>query len=452
MQTVGLCAGLWMVMACDLGSTGTPQSDTSAFTTPQNRSPVVIAGGTQYVWVRWGQEVTVNLHGQVRDDGRPSGDLTTTWTTQHGPVSACFASAESDCAETTNDLVTQVALKIPGKYTFLLTADDGEFVNFSHTEVVVREVSAFADDVILLAESTRPITRLPFAVSELTGQLEVDFPEPTPAARVVGFRWELISGPGPVRFEDQGALNTEVSFRKAGLYRFRLIADGTDWLTSDTVVVEVQPELGDPKPPTVVAGQDRTLVLSSDGTASVRMDDSRIVFGAEGHESRIRWNRISGPAPIKFDDRESLNPTLRFSVPGRYELRLSAAVTIDDLRYDRSDLVVIHVHGKKSDNAPPIVFAGRTQKSQIDVKGNAEIELWDSMVADDGLNHPVKIGWRQLSGPTVVDFPMGPTGRFFATTNLPDGLTAPAVYELEIFANDGSGKEVSDQLTWIILP
>lgn len=72
------------------------------------------------------------------------------------------------------------------------------------------------------------------------------------------------------------------------------------------------------QPPSVSAGPDRTTSVGAgaalDGTVS---DEGPAPL-------TVAWSRVSGPAPVVFDDPGATDTTARFTVPGSYVLRLTA--------------------------------------------------------------------------------------------------------------------------------
>jgi hypothetical protein len=90
-------------------------------------APPVVSAGADLIAGRAGVEVA--LHGQVSDDGRPRGVLTSRWSQVSGPGPALF----SDDA----DPNSKVTLPLAGLYIFRLTASDGALQSQAQVRVTV---------------------------------------------------------------------------------------------------------------------------------------------------------------------------------------------------------------------------------------------------------------------------------------------------------------------------
>lgn len=99
---------------------------------PINTAPVVSAGADQVVAA---PGLSARLDGTASDDGRPSGQLTSTWTQAAGPATATIEDPAS--------LATGVQVPAPGWYEFRLSASDGS-------------LSAADDVAIRFADATTP--------------------------------------------------------------------------------------------------------------------------------------------------------------------------------------------------------------------------------------------------------------------------------------------------------
>jgi RHS repeat-associated protein len=94
--------------------------------TPANQAPVVNAGSDRTV----AAGLPVRLEGTVRDDGQPTGNVTTTWTQLPGSGTASFTTVNGEW---------HVTLSGPGTFQLRLTASDGSL--------------SASDDVVLTAVS-----------------------------------------------------------------------------------------------------------------------------------------------------------------------------------------------------------------------------------------------------------------------------------------------------------
>ena len=154
-----------------------------------------------------------------------------TWKESSGPATAVIGSPAS--------LSTAVSgLTAAGNYVFTLTATDnnGETANGSMTVVVSPGVKTPP----AVNAGGDPIITLPTSSITLTGSASG-----TNGATITGVFWELISGPGFVKFSNEYALTTTISSLVAGTYVFELAATDNNGLTSySTVDVIVKPAPG----------------------------------------------------------------------------------------------------------------------------------------------------------------------------------------------------------------
>jgi hypothetical protein len=154
-----------------------------------------------------------------------------TWKQSAGPVAASITSPAS--------LNTAVGgLIAAGNYVFTLTAtdNDGETANGSMT-ITVNPAVKTAPSVSAGAD---PTITLPTSSIVLTGKASG-----TNGATITGVFWQLVSGPGFVKFSNEWALETTISGLVAGTYVFELSATDNNGMTSySTTEVIVKPAPG----------------------------------------------------------------------------------------------------------------------------------------------------------------------------------------------------------------
>jgi hypothetical protein len=139
-----------------------------------NQPPVVTAGPSQTVTL----PATVSLTGTAKDDGKPSGVLTYSWSLASGPAAVTFSAPSA--------LSTTVTLSSPGTYVVRFTASDSQL--------------ASSADVTLVAQGSLgpPKTGgqyhlgpVDFAETEWTNACS---PYPTSLYSVTGLGGELLAG------------------------------------------------------------------------------------------------------------------------------------------------------------------------------------------------------------------------------------------------------------------
>lgn len=93
------------------------------------------------------------------------------------------------------------------------------------------------------------------------------------------------------------------------------------------------------QPPVVYAGSDQTITLPTVALLKGQVTDDGLVTVFTN-----LWTDISGPAPVKFLESSSLQTSAKFTVPGRYTLRL----TTRDGEFAVADDLIITVEPDKS--------------------------------------------------------------------------------------------------------
>ena len=357
--------------------------------TKQNQAPAVDAGPDQLL----PSSSAADLAGRVGDDGLPSppGQIVTTWSQVSGPGTASFGDASA--------LDTAVSFSVPGTYVLRLDAADGALTGSDEITVAVNEtpqVDAGSDQLLLTSNATN-----------LSGEATDDgLPG---AASGVTAAWTQLSGPGAASFGDASALDTTVSFDKAGKYVLRLTASDGALADADDVMITVN------GPPTAKAGPDQTLLIGATTSLHGRVKDDGVPEGVTA-----AWTLVHGPGSVTFDNASAADTTATFSQPGSYVLRLTAS----DGALEDTDDVRIAV------NAPPVVEAGSDQT----VLDSMSAQLLGT-VSDDAIpNLPggVQSRWSKLSGPGTVTF--GDATTLDTTAN----FSMPGSYLIRLTGNDGA--------------
>ncbi len=432
---------LFVMLGCGFEHVEEQHEISLAASASKNRAPTVnvesqrtVNAESQQIQIlpmRKGEKVVVNLLGQVTDDGLPSGHVTADWRAK-GSRSSC---AKSKCIKDKTDTVTQAEIRKAGTYSFDLVADDGETTGTDGVKVsVVRADFDWKNELvtpILFADTNRSIVNIvnPADDSEevsdaeseddkttLTGRLFFDKRVPNRFRRAgrYSWTWKTVSGPGPVGLGSPDSVKTTVSFEEPGEYIFELTAKAEQWAATDTVVIDAV--IRGNQPPRVRAGKDQVVSLSQKGFATVTIADSDVTDDHCGNQGiRTRWKQVSGPRPDRFVNRNSLSPTLDFTVPGRYELKLVVSETsappgqasADDcgeskVRYVREDHLTVHVLPSGA-NGLPLVFAGADKTVMTDPKGLATIVFHDAFL-EKNIAGPVTVSWKRLNGPPEGEF------------------------------------------------
>jgi hypothetical protein len=140
-----------------------------SFYVNNNDAPVVSAGAEQ---VLWGLPQTVNLIGNVTDDGLPNppGAYTVLWAQEdNGAPAVAFDPADN--------AATSVVITASGDYLFTLTADDGEMPGEDSVRVVVGATAC---------EASHLFTGAPYAAGDFNKDCIVDL---TDFAALIAANW-----------------------------------------------------------------------------------------------------------------------------------------------------------------------------------------------------------------------------------------------------------------------
>ncbi len=248
-----------------------------------------------------------------------------------------------------------------------------------------------------------------------------------PVGATVTSTWTKVSGPGTVTFANATALSTTATFSVEGTYVLRLTADDTEYTSSDTVTIVVNP-VPPNTAPVVNAGADQIIhppatTAALSGTVT---DDGQ----PPGSSLTYQWTKVSGPGNVTFSSPTALTTNATFSEAGVYILRLTA----NDSELSGSDDVRVTINGT---NKAPTVNAGADQTvahpTTVNLSGTAN---------DDGLpiDSTLSFSWTKVSGPGTVTF------RNAAALQTTATFSVPGTYVLRLTASD-TALSASDDVT-----
>jgi uncharacterized protein YjiK len=298
----------------------TASDDVTVRVNPVNQAPVVSAGPDREITLPTN---SVALDGTVTDDGLPNppGAVSTTWSKVSGPGTVTFGNASA--------VDTTATFSAAGAYVLRLTADDSAL---SASDDVTVTVNPQNQSPAVNAGPDQEIT-LPTNSLALDGTVSDDgLPDPPGSLTTT---WSRVSGPGPVIFDNAGAVDTSATFSAAGVYVLRLSADDGELSNSDDVIITV---IGQNQAPSVDAGPDQTITLP---TNNVVLDGTVTDDGLPDPPGAVTttWSQVSGPGTVNFDDASAVDTGATFSAAGVYVLRLSAG----DGQLSASDEVTVTV-------------------------------------------------------------------------------------------------------------
>ena len=148
------------------------------------------------------------------------------------------------------------------------------------------------------------------------------------------YSWQAVMG--DVQFDDAASNQTTARFTQPGTYRVRVVVSDGVLAGEDFVMIEVLPE-GESSnaAPAVNAGADQNVELPFAAALAGSVTDD----GLPGAALNITWSLQSGPGTVTFENANAAATNVSFTMPGVYELLLSA----NDGELTSTDVVAITV-------------------------------------------------------------------------------------------------------------
>ncbi len=136
----------------------------------------------------------------------------------------------------------------------------------------------------------------------------------------------------------------------------------------------------------------------------------------------IQWSLLSGPGTVTFDNATNLQPSVRFSTNGTYQLRITANNNGDIKTDDVTISTTVF-------NRAPVVNAG----PNLFVHDSTGTAVMQGSASDDGLplTSTLKIAWTQLFGPGTTTFANSNSPTTSAT------FSTNGIYVLQLSGDDG---------------
>jgi RHS repeat-associated protein len=221
-------------------------------------------------------------------------------------------------------------------------------------------------------------------------------------------------------------LKINVSFRRAAGGESPVLYD----LSVGTLGFTLPAQLN--SAPSVNAGADQTVTFPEPATLHGSVcDDSP----PAGTPLALSWEKVGGPGGVAFSNVNSASPTVTFSAPGTYVLRLTGG---DGANASSDEVTVVSVRGNQS----PVADAGPDET--ITLPDTADL---NGTVSDDGLpaGGSLTSFWSKVSGPGAANF-ADPNAAATAAS-----FTAPGTYVLRLTASDTELSD-SDEVTITVNP
>lgn len=194
---------------------------------------------------------------------------------------------------------------------------------------------------------------------------------------------------------------------------------------------------------TIPAGENRAPVVTLAETLTVNWPAAALLTGTVTDDGQPEppmlttlWSKVAGPGDVTFGDTAAIDTTASFSIPGIYQLQLTAS----DSLLEGSAMMTVTV---EANNLAPLVDAGLDQSVEL-----SETITVSATATDDGLPLDpgvLSVSWQAVDGPGDVTFG---NANQATTSAIFDQL---GVYVLQATATDGELSS-SDQLTVTVLP
>lgn len=385
-----------------------------------NLPPVVFAGSDQVI--NWAQAapIVAQLAGSTTHD-RLSPNATTTWSQIAGPGSPNGVTVSQA------ELTTAAEFAGNGRYVMRLTVDDGELMSSDEVAIVVNQPPTVKLQVrshVALSEA--------IATTALKGIIENDgLGEPANLVTT----WSQISGPNTLRIDGADQLEAIATFTERGIYELALKVDNGRLATTVpvTITVNQSPAVSIDAVPVLTlpllseVSHDVAAVKVQSALVS-QLTDSGLAHAQQDHLN-FKWEQVSGPGTVQFDNATQPNTQATFTTGGIYGLRLTVTNGDTSTLSNRAELSVTVNHR-------PSITIGAVQ----DITLPAVLEL-DAAVSDDGLPTvpgAVDLTWTQVSGSGNVTF-SSPKSSYTTVS-----FSQADRYVLRLTAHDGAAQTVRD--------
>src|SRR5207237_1420348 len=113
-----------------------------------------------------------------------------------------------------------------------------------------------------------------------------------PVGSALTVTWSKVSGPGSVTFTNANLAVTTATFTSSGTYVLQLAASDTQFTSTDTVTIAVNPAPPVNQPPQVNAGADQTIQLPDAALLQGSGTDDGLPSGST---LAVTWSKVSGP-------------------------------------------------------------------------------------------------------------------------------------------------------------
>ena len=238
---------------------------------------------------------------------------------------------------------TFVSTGNPDTYVLRLTADDSELQSTSDVTITLIPSNRPPSVNIGLGN---PTLTLPANTLSLTPSVSDDG---LPTGVPLTFKWSVTFGGSPVVFSNPTSQNTTATFSAAGTYNLMLSVSDSEFTSTSSVQVNVNPANA---PPIVSVPGAATITLPGTLTVTAAATDDGVPAGST---LAFQWAQVSEPAPVTFSAPTALTTNISFTQSGSYLLSISA----NDSQLTGLAFITVTVNPQ---NQAPVVFPGLTRR------------------------------------------------------------------------------------------
>lgn len=383
------------------GATGSSVATITVVPEGANQPPIANAGFDQTITL---PQNNIEIQGSGFDS---DGNITAyNWIKKSGPAVGTLSGQTQSRLTVTN--------MVAGTYVFtLMVTDNGGRSNSDDVRVIVQPATVNNNPTVNAGSDI--FIRLPVSSTTITANAsDVD-------GAIASYLWTKQSGP-IATLTEEATPTLSVTNLLEGTYIFRvLVVDNLGASASDEVTVVVAPP-GVNKPPTVLAGSAKTILLPTNTTLLTGSASD-----IDGSISNIIWTQQNGPALATLSGINTVTLSIQDLIEGMYTFRLTAT---DNENATSSSETTINV---LANHELPQVFAGN----------DTTLILPDNFITITGTAIPFKgfiaeFVWTQVDGSDLIlteDFP---------SVSLSDLL--PGTYIIRLTATDNFGASNTDDI------
>src|SRR3989344_1506146 len=132
------------------------------------------------------------------------------------------------------------------------------------------------------------------------------------------FKWKMLSGPGPVKFNTTVKSTVTATFSVLGTHDFEVVVYDRQYYATDTMFVIV-----DNAPITSATSSPIQTVVTLPKNVARR----NVTINAIGRAITVSWSKVSGPGEVEFSNSDSFFTNISVDTPGDYVIRRKVTIS-----------------------------------------------------------------------------------------------------------------------------